>query len=379
MKNAVFHIKLTEAIYHGHTCYFIHFNSMLAQKTVVAKLNYFQWSEHYKQYYVLKKYKALHVLFSELRELSCYVDYSELLKTRRPKPKQIKKAIQLPNIADDTNQKLNQFERWMFEKRLSKNTIYTYKGVTALFLRYMQLKKAENINALWVQRFNHDYVIVRNYSVSYQNQCINGIKKYAEFCGIDIHLESLERPQKPKKLPVVLTKQEVKNILDVTHNIKHKTLLALLYSGGLRIGEALSMRITDVDSNRGLLFVRSAKGKKDRYTLLSTTILTLLRQYYKQYRPKKYLFEGQDGGLYSNSSARVFFLQSVKRAGITKQGVTLHTLRHSFATHLLENGTDLMSVKEIMGHSSLKSTQIYTHVQKDHMRKVYKLAHPEGN
>ncbi|RFN58503.1 integrase [Marixanthomonas ophiurae] len=258
----------------------------------------------------------------------------------------------------------------MLEKRLSKNTIYTYKGVTALFLRYMQLKKAKEINALWIQRFNHDYVIVGDYSVSYQNQCINGIKKYIDFCSMDVDFELLERPQKPKKLPVVLTKEEIKTLLEVTHNIKHKTLLAILYSGGLRIGEALAMHITDVDSKRGLLFIRNAKGKKDRYTLLSIKILDLLRHYYKQYKPKKYLFEGQHGDRYSNASARAVFLRSIKRAEITKQGITLHTLRHSFATHLLESGTDIRYIQELLGHKSPNTTMIYTHVTESSLKKI---------
>jgi len=370
MRNTTFHIKLTETIYNGQACYIIHFNSKLAQKTIVNELTCFQWNDHHKYYYVVQKQKALHVLFSELRSLNCYVDYSELQKKQKPKAKQVKKQVKLPTLAVHLDKKLNQFERWMLEKRLSENTICTYKGVTALFLRYLQLKKTEEINALWVQRFNHDYLIARNYSVSYQNQCINGIKKYAEFCDIDFQLESLDRPQKPKKLPIVLTKEEVKSILDATHNIKHKTLLALLYSGGLRIGEALSMRVTDVDSKRGLLFVRSAKGKKDRYTLLSVKILDMLRTYYKQYKPKKYLFEGRDHDSYSNTTAREVLAQAVKRAGIFKQGITLHTLRHSFATHLLENGTDIRYIQELLGHNSPKTTMIYTHVTDNSLKKI---------
>ncbi|WP_240607659.1 tyrosine-type recombinase/integrase [Marixanthomonas spongiae] len=370
MDQASFQIKLTESVYRGQACYFILFFSKLAQQTVVSELGCFQWSDEHEQYYVAQRHKTLHVLFTELRKLNCYVDYSELLKTQKHKPAQVKKPIELPILAKTAEQQLNKFERWMLEKRLSKNTIYTYKGVTALFLRYLQLKKAAGINPIWVQRFNHDYVILRAYSVSYQNQCINGIKKYAEFCGMDIQLESLERPLKPKKLPIVLTKQEIKSILDVTHNVKHKTLLALLYSGGLRIGEALSMRITDVDSKRGLIFVRSAKGKKDRYTLLSVKILALLRRYYIQYKPKKYLFEGRHHDVYSNSSAREVLARAVRRAGITKQGITLHTLRHSFATHLLENGTDIRYIQELLGHNSPKTTMIYTHVTDNSLKKI---------
>lgn len=370
MRHASFHIKLTTASYKGHSCYFLHFDSMNDQNMLVSAFPSFKWSTHHKLYYVLKKHKPLHVLFSELRRVGCYVDYSEVISKRTPVQAAVKKILHLPELALKKTKKLNQFERWMLEKRLSKNTITTYIGVTALFLRYLQLKRATEINALWVQRFNHDYVIQQNYSISYQNQCINGIKKYAEFCEVDFVLDSLERPQKPKKLPIVLTKEEVKSILDATRNTKHKTLLALLYSGGLRIGEALTMQVTDVDSKRGLLFVRSAKGRKDRYTLLSTKILTLLRHYYKQYQPKTYLFEGRNGMPYSNSSAREALLKSVQRAGITKPGITLHTLRHSFATHLLENGTDIRYIQELLGHKSPKTTMIYTHVSNDCLKNI---------
>ena len=130
------------------------------------------------------------------------------------------------------------------------------------------------------------------------------------------------------------------------------------------------MRVTDVDSKRGLLFVRSAKGKKDRYTLLSVKILDMLRTYYKQYKPKKYLFEGRDHDSYSNTTAREVLAQAVKRAGIFKQGITLHTLRHSFATHLLENGTDIRYIQELLGHNSPKTTMIYTHVTDNSLKKI---------
>jgi integrase/recombinase XerD len=170
-------------------------------------------------------------------------------------------------------------------------------------------------------------------------------------------------------LPNVLSKEEVLKIIDSTENIKHKTLLALIYSAGLRISEALSMKPKDIDSVRMLIHVKNAKGKKDRYTLLSEKVLTLLREYYLVYKPKEFLFEGQFGGMYSSRSAQIILKHAAKKA-LIKKTITLHTLRHSFATHLLESGTDLRYIQELLGHSSPKTTMIYTHVSNNSLKKI---------
>jgi site-specific recombinase XerD len=143
--------------------------------------------------------------------------------------------------------------------------------------------------------------------------------------------------------------------------LKHKTILSLIYSAVLRISEALTLKPKDIDSKRMLIHVKNAKGKKDRYTLLSDKILLLLRAYYSIYRPKEFLFEGQNGGQYSSRSAQAVLKEAVKKAGILKQ-VSLHTLRHSFATHLLQNGYDIRTVQELLGHKDVRTTMIYTHV-----------------
>ena len=138
-------------------------------------------------------------------------------------------------------------------------------------------------------------------------------------------------------------------------------MIMLCYSAGLRISELLNIQVSDIDSKRNLVLVRFSKGKKDRYTLLSKKTLAVLREYYLSYRPEGYLFEGQQGGQYSARSVQMILRRAVERAGIKKH-VTVHTLRHSFATHLLENGTDLRYIQELLGHSSSKTTEIYTHV-----------------
>ena len=167
----------------------------------------------------------------------------------------------------------------------------------------------------------------------------------------------------------MLSKDEVKAIMDATHNLKHKCLLGLIYSGGLRVGEAIKLKINDIDSKRMLIHIKGAKGKKDRYTLLSKGFLSLLRTYYKEFKPKVYLFEGQGNDQYSSSSAQSVLRRSVQVSGIKKK-VTLHTLRHSFATHLLENGTDIRYIQELLGHNSPKTTMIYTHVTENSLKNI---------
>ena len=183
-------------------------------------------------------------------------------------------------------------------------------------------------------------------------------------------VEEIQRPPKPRRLPVVLSPEEVKVLIERIPNNKHKALMALIYSAGLRIGEALSLEITDIDSRRNLIFIRSAKGNKDRYTLLSAKLLDLLRTYYKGSRPKRFLFEGRPGEQYSPASARKILKNALYRAEIYKPGITLHTLRHSFATHLLENGTDLRYIQSLLGHQSPKTTMIYTHVTRTSLERI---------
>jgi integrase/recombinase XerD len=168
----------------------------------------------------------------------------------------------------------------------------------------------------------------------------------------------------------VLSKEEVKQILNAHKNIKHRAMLSLIYACGLRRSELLNLKIPDVDSKRGLLIIRQAKGKKDRVAPLSERIVGLLREYYRQEQPVDYLFEGQEKGkAYSAKSLESVLKQALRKAKITKP-VTLHWLRHSYATHLLENGTDLRYIQELLGHKSSKTTEIYTHVSTKSLQKI---------
>jgi integrase/recombinase XerD len=183
-------------------------------------------------------------------------------------------------------------------------------------------------------------------------------------------LNNIQRPRREKRLPNVLSKQEVKAILEAPTNLKHRAMLSLIYACGLRRSELLNLTLKDVLSDRNLLFIRQSKGKKDRVVPISDKIIEMLRTYYKAHKPKTWLFEGQNTGeQYSERSLQLVLKQALKKAG-NKKPVSLHWLRHSYATHLLESGTDLRYIQELLGHSSSKTTEIYTHVTTKSLQQI---------
>lgn len=214
-----------------------------------------------------------------------------------------------------------------------------------------------------IEQFSNEIIIAKGHSSSYQNQIINAIKLYYKLKGRGrLNIEEISRPRREHKLPSVLSKEEIKMILGSLSNIKHKSMLSLIYSCGLRRGELLRLKMGDIDSKRNVLFVRQSKGKKDRIVPLNLNVLELLREYYRCYRPLKWLFEGQEkGAQYDERSLQLVLKKAVKKAGLKKE-VSLQWLRHSYATHLLEAGTDLRYIQELLGHSSSRTTEIYTHV-----------------
>ena len=248
----------------------------------------------------------------------------------------------------------------------SLTTIRTYHSLLLRFLNGHREQGLDALNSFASEEINHYHrqmVQSQAYSYSFVNQSINAVKFYYQrvLGRHTLDLSQVERPEKADRLPTVLSKQEVQQILSATDNLKHRCLLQLLYAGGLRIGEVINLKITDVQSERNLLLIRGGKGKKDRTTLLSKKLLESLRAYYKAYRPKVWLFEGQHGGQYTTDSIRNVFRDCLRKTTIQKK-VTPHSLRHSFATHLLEQGTNLRYIQSLLGHRSSKTTEIYTHI-----------------
>ncbi len=247
-------------------------------------------------------------------------------------------------------------------KRYALNTCKTYISQFEKFINKFPNHTIIELSEQEIRTYLQQ-LIQQKKSHSYINQAINSIKFYYEtVMGMPNRFYSIERPRKQQKLPNVLAKEDILKMIDTTKNIKHKCIISLLYSSGLRRSELLELKITDIDSSSMLIKVRQAKGNKDRYTILNQTVLDNLRAYYKLYKPKLYLFESiKSEKKYSASSVLKIVNQAAKKAKIN-QSVHPHMLRHSFATHLLEEGIDLRYIQVLLGHSSSKTTEIYTHV-----------------
>ena len=263
------------------------------------------------------------------------------------------------------------FKRYLLSKRYSPNTINTYSDALKSFLTFCNTKAVKDITNEDVILYNNDYILKHNLSSSYQNQIVNAIKLYFKIVkDTAIEIDKIHRPKREKALPNVLSKEEVKAILSAHNNLKHKVMLSMIYSCGLRRSELLNLKPNDIDSKRNIVIIRQSKGKKDRITPLSPKILEMLRDYYLECKPKTWLFEGQSKGeQYSEQSLQSVLKQALQKAKIAKP-VTLHWLRHSYATHLLESGTDLRYIQELLGHNSSKTTEIYTHVSTKSIQQI---------
>ncbi|MBT8235653.1 MAG: site-specific integrase [Bacteroidia bacterium] len=254
--------------------------------------------------------------------------------------------------------------------RLSPSTISTYRSFIVFLLLYWKERPLHELDNESVQRFIEVVVKRRKYGISTHRQLVSALKHFGDrFTKSGIEPEGIQRPRKSRHLPTVLSKKEVIDLLRVTYNLKHRTILALLYSCGLRIGEVLQLRLANIDLDRRQLVVVQSKGRKDRYIVLAESTVPLLLNYVSSYKPQQYLFQGEKGGPYSASSIRNFLRRSCRKAGIKKR-VTPHTLRHSYATHLIENGVNLRLVQELLGHSKPETTMIYTHVAKKDLLSV---------
>lgn len=277
----------------------------------------------------------------------------------------------LPQLEEKQEQLILKFTKALRAERYATNTIATYTDALRVFLRFFSEKDPSEITEDDVQRFNVNYILGNGYSASYQNQVINAIKLF--FVRIEkrrIDPEILLRPRRAKPLPNVLSMEEVKQVLEASPNIKHRAMLSMIYASGLRCGELLSLKKDAIDRKRKIVLLRGAKGNKDRIVPLSPKIETLISEYLQRFNPDIYLFEGEKKGeKYSSRSLQQVLKQSLHKAGIHKPA-TLHWLRHSFATHLLEGGTNLRYIQELLGHNSSKTTEIYTHVSTQTIQKI---------
>ena len=255
----------------------------------------------------------------------------------------------------------------------SSRTQETYTLMLRLFGRYLVDRRIDRtidtVAPEDVEAYQRHLVTVRKVGYSSFNQSTCALRFFYQRClgKTDWTIARMPYQKKRRVLPEILSPEEIAAIFEACHNLKHKTLLMTSYSGGLRLGETLALVPGDIDSTRMMIRIEQGKGRKDRYVMLSSTLLDTLRTYWKAFRPVRWLFEGQAKGQpLSASTAEKVFTTAAGRAGIRK-GVSFHSLRHAFATHLLEGGTNIRVIQALLGHHCLTTTQVYTHVARTYV------------
>lgn len=300
-----------------------------------------------------------------------YVSDTAQYRERFGLPPQMSTSQALLSKIHPSNQSaLQKYIETLQLKAYSPNTIRTYRNE---FVQLLCALKAQPVAELTSSQLRSYFLYCVNSLKLSENTLhsrINAIKFYFEqVLKREQFFFEIPRPKKPTTLPKVISPADIKRIFAATTNLKHNTMLKLCYGMGLRVSEIVNLKITDIDSNAMRVFIERAKGKKDRYVNLPQSILEQLRAYYKEYRPKTFLFEGQCGGRYSSRSVQMIFKKALSKAGVNKK-VGVHGLRHSFATHLLENGTDIKFIQELLGHNDIKTTLRYTHVSQKSLKNV---------
>jgi integrase/recombinase XerD len=279
-------------------------------------------------------------------------------------------SIELTKIHEVNQGAYQAMQETLILKAYSPNTMRTYLNEFAQLLHLLKDYKVEDLTEERLRSYFLYCIKELKLSENTLHSRINGIKFYFEqVLKREKFFLEIPRPRKASKLPKVISTKDIKRLFDVTTNLKHNTMLKLCYGMGLRVSEIVNLKIKDIDSGSMQVFIERAKGKKDRYVNLPESILPQLRQYYIEYKPKVYLFEGQYGEQYSRRSAQQVFSDAMKKANINKT-VGIHGLRHSFATHLLEAGTDISFIQQLLGHNDIKTTLIYTQVSKKTIQNI---------
>jgi len=363
-------ITLRHLLIDGTRCIGLQFQHSQPMESLVSTLHSPRWSDDFRMFFISNTRENFNNIFQTFKGLA-WINCRDFTKNR---PSREGAAETDLGVLKNTIHKNNlrcppEYIELLETKRYSLNTARSYTFLFSAFCSYYKHKKLIEINEIDIRKYIH-FLVKKGVSMSYQNQAINAIKFYYEqVLDMPQRFYEIDRPKKESRLPMVLSEQEITSMIHATVNIKHKAIIVTIYSCGLRLSELLALKIKDVQSDRNMLIIRNGKGKKDRTTVLSVKTLSLLRQYWCAHKPKEFLFEGPGGGPYSAKSVHNIIKHSLAVAKINKSA-SAHTLRHSFATHLLENGTDLRYIQTLLGHSSPKTTEIYAQVSSKHLKTI---------
>ena len=361
-------IVLKPQFYHNHNQILIQFDYNESLIKRIRTLPDATWSSTLKSWYIKKNPSNLKLIFAVFKGHAS-ID-SKLIFEKAPK-KVTKAFTKRPRqLSADNKQLLNNFYKYLKGKRYSANTVNIYSFFMADFIEFHNNKALNLLNVKDVNAFIETVFIKRSYSISTQRQFISALKQFIIFYPkTSISNLVLTRPKRSKRLPTVLSQEEIIDLIRHTRNLKHRAIIALIYSCGLRISELLNLKLEDINIDRKQLIVKNGKGRKDRYISLAESFIPLLSNYFYTYKPKVYFAEGQKGNMYSAESIRQFLKRACQVAQI-KKTVTPHTLRHSYATHLLENGVDIRYIQELLGHAKPETTMIYTHVNRKDLLQI---------
>lgn len=331
-----------------------------------------RWSTYLNCFYLPFSKKRTNQYYLYLKKKGYNIDHSALKKESEngvgsgSKRQEKSKVL----ISPYNQKRLERYRSYLTGLRLSKSTITIYSSYVAAFLDSLGELPTAAIGKTQLIQHIEKTIQQKQYSINTHSQLIGALKHFSQlFLDQDLEDVGIKRPKKNKSLPAVLSQEEVILLIRCTYNLKHRAILTLLYSSGLRIGESIALRLSDIDLDRMQLRIRFGKGRKDRYVGIAQSFLPLLKNYLASYRPKIFFVEGPKGTQYTASSIRKFLYRSCKRAGISKK-ITPHTLRHSYATHLIENGVGLRHVQELLGHAKPETTMVYTHVARKDLLQI---------
>ena len=368
-------IRIEKLFHRNKNCLAIYFpyNSELVAHT--KKIAGATFSKTHKCWYVEWRKGLLNEIVNMYKGYA-WVDYSSLKKetvSKEDHKQHIENEVPI-KIVTPTNpvheKALRMMEQKLILRGYSENTRRTYLYHFKEFLRFYIDTDPLDLNEIEIRNYLLYLIEHAKLSRSTQNQAINAIKFfYEKVLEQERRVYELERPMKERRLPEVLSQEEVMRIFESVENIKHRVMLMIIYAAGLRRSELLSLRVGDIDLNRNIVFIRGGKGRRDRQSVMAQSLVPLLMDYLNEYKPGFWLFEGQTGERYSASSLQQILKSGVAKAGIKKM-VRLHMLRHSFATHLLEAGTSTRYLQVLLGHESPKTTEVYAHVSRFALDKI---------